>query len=142
METSPIPDLIRMNKKNEGFWSFENQSQSSVAIHQMTQCYTEGHDKIFDYFGRDLDASCKWFVGYTAVLLNPKTGEIFMQDHGRFTFFQKYIPMDYGRQVTFLSADGYIDLTAMGPLWGRAIDQEDPDEDAALVKNILDALVE
>ena len=139
MEAVSIPELVRSNPKNEGFWRFEKQSKDTVNIFQMTHCYTEGHDKIFEDYGRSLEALCKWFIGYTAVLLNPETGEIFMQDYARFTFFLKYIPVPYERRQVFYGLDGATDITIMGPEWGNVIDEEFWEEDEDLVKNIYDS---
>jgi hypothetical protein len=130
-----IPSLVRANARNEGFWRFEKQEKATVRIRQMTISYTEGHDKIFDYYGRDLAASTKWFVGYTAVLLNPITGEIFMQGFGRFTFLLKYAPEPNPNQV-FYSMDGKVDITAMGEKWSRFYGEEDPDLDALILKQV------
>lgn len=132
-----IPNLVRSNARNEGFWNFERQEKDTVGIHKMTTCYTEGHDKIFSYYGRDLSPSSKWFVGSTAVLLNPMTGEIFMQDFGRFTFFLKYSPEPDPDQI-FYSLDGTIDITKMGKEWSRFYGEEDPDLDALILKQVYE----
>jgi hypothetical protein len=137
MSENVIPNLVRSNPKNIGFWNFEKQEKATVRIENLTSCYTEGHDKIFSYYGRDLPSLAKWFIGYTAALLNPITGEIFMRDFGRFTFILKYSPVVDPDQI-FNCLDGTVDITSMGKEWSRFYGEEDPDLDALILKQVYD----
>ncbi|MTB53527.1 hypothetical protein [Lewinella sp. W8] len=141
MDENVVASLVRTNIKNLGFWKFQKQDQATVGIRRMTQCYTEGHDKLFDYYGRDVPAEAKWFVGYTATLLNPTTGEVFMQDYGRFTFLLKNLPRPHIRKQVFWGMDGHTDITRMGEEWSNFYGEEDPNEDAEIVEQVYRSLL-
>lgn len=137
MSEDLILNLIRSNTKNDGFWNFESQERATVRIEKMTRCYTEGHDKIFNYYGRDCPPLTKWFVDSTAVSLNPITGEIFMRDFGRFTFLLKHSPIPDPKQI-FYGVDGTVDTTSMGKEWCNLYGEEDPDLDALILKQVYE----
>ncbi len=138
MDEQSVANLVKSTPKNDGFWRFEEQEKNIVKVQKMTNYYTEGHNKIFSYYGRDLPASTKWFIGYTAVLLNPVTGEVFMQDYGRFTFLLKHLPLPYNRNQKIRSLDGDFDISIMGKAWSGFYGDEDIDEDALMVKQIYE----
>lgn len=135
-----IPALVLSNTKNDNFWSFGKINKETVRIYQVPTFFMESHKKLFNYYGGDLGADTKWFIGYTAVLLKPDSGEIFMRDFGRFTFLLKHLPSNFKKIQELETLDGKVNIASMGKEWSHFYGTENKIADALVVKKIFDRI--
>lgn len=82
--------------------------------------FDEGSQIFFDEYGKLLPFETKVSISIHNLLINPKTGEVFAFQHGRFTFLLKYHKQKapiLESNLKAITADGHIDFEFLGNEW-------------------------
>lgn len=94
--------------------------------------FDEGSQVFFGEYGKLLSSEMKVSISIHNLLINPKTGEIFAFQYGRFTFLLKYhkekAPISKPT-LKAMTADGFVDFDFLGNEW-TILDVSFEDEEA------------
>ena len=98
--------------------------------------FDEGSQVFFDKYAKLLPNETKIAISIHNLLINPKSGEIFAFQHGRFTFFLK---CDFSKSpiseptLKTNTLDGWVDFDILGKEWTILnVDFEDEEDEQFL----------
>lgn len=99
---------------------------------QAVSSFDEGSQMFFEKYARLLPSNTKVSISIHNMLINPKTGEVFAFQHGRFTFLLKYhkekAPI-LAPTLKTMTVDGFVDFEVLGNDW-TILDADFEEEEA------------